>query len=148
MLAGPSADSLAPVRQIPKRGFESAIPVHSGEPYFAVQALSSSGRVLASSRTTATPAHLAIYGRSAFIAPGGMGGLPVSCLAKRTCSASTSVWSGHRLLASSGRERLAAGAGGILYFRLSPAARKLLTGGCPNSRGGVWRARGEQASPG
>ena len=132
VLAGPGAASLAPVRQIPKRGFESAIPVHSGEPYFAVQALSSSGRVVSSSRTTAAPAHLAIYGRSAFIAPGGMGGLPVSCLAKRTCSASTSVWSGHRLLARSGRERLAAGSGGILYFRLSPVARKLLK----HARGG------------
>jgi hypothetical protein len=126
VLAGPRPTSLAAVRSVPKRRFESAIAVHSGEPYFSVQALSSTGHVLATSRVIGTAPHLAIYGRSAFISPSALGGVPVSCLATHPCSIVTSVTAGRTLLARSGRERLAAGSGGVLYFRLSPAARSML----------------------
>ena len=80
VLAGESASRLSAVRSAPKHRFESAIPVHSGEPAFAVQALSSGGRVLATSRTISAPPHLAIYGRSAFVSPSarrGTGQLPL-----------------------------------------------------------------------
>ena len=117
---------LAAVRSAPKRKFESAIPIHSGDPDFAVQALSSSGRVLATSRTTSAPPHLAIYGRSAFVSPSALSGVPASCLSPHPCSITTSVYAGRTLLARSGRERLASHSGGILYFRLSPAARRRL----------------------
>ncbi len=126
VLAGDSASRLAAVRSAPKHKFESAIPIHSGDPDFAVQALSSSGRVLATSRTTSAPPHLAIYGHSAFVSPSALGGVPVSCLSPHPCSITTTVSAARTLLARSGRERLAANSGGILYFRLSPAARRML----------------------
>ena len=52
-------------------------------------------------------------------ARGGTGQLPLP----HPCSISTSVSAGRTLLASSGPEHLAANSGGVLYFRLSPAAR-------------------------
>ena len=147
VLAGPSAHSLAPVRQIPKRGFESAIPVHSGEPYFAVQALSSSGRVLASSRTTGRRRTLRSTGVARSSLPAAWAVFPSAAWPSGPVAPAPAC--GRATAACQQRSRTACRGGrGILYFRLSPAARKLLTGGCPNGRGGLWRARGEQASPG
>jgi hypothetical protein len=50
VLAGASADALAPVSTAPRSGFETSIKV-SGGPYFAVQALDGSGNVLGTSAT-------------------------------------------------------------------------------------------------
>jgi hypothetical protein len=50
LLAGRSARSLSAVATVAKRGFETALSVHSGQPYLQVQALGSGGRVLARSR--------------------------------------------------------------------------------------------------
>jgi hypothetical protein len=52
LLAGPSAASLAPVAQVARAGFETAIPLPAGAavgPYFAVQALGGDGGVLGAS---------------------------------------------------------------------------------------------------
>jgi hypothetical protein len=49
VLAGPSATSLAPIATVASGGFETAIPVTSADPYFAVQALGSSGQLLGTS---------------------------------------------------------------------------------------------------
>ncbi len=53
LLAGPSAQQLAPVSTVARNGFETAIAAPGPEPYVAVQALSSSGAVLGTSRTIA-----------------------------------------------------------------------------------------------
>jgi hypothetical protein len=50
VLAGPSQTALNPVGHFRKTDFETAMWVRSTQPYFAVQALSSSGRVLGTSR--------------------------------------------------------------------------------------------------
>lgn len=53
LLAGASASSLSTVAQVPRSGFETAIPVPAGTvgPYVAVQALGAEGQVLGSSAT-------------------------------------------------------------------------------------------------
>jgi hypothetical protein len=52
VLGGASASALAPVARAPKRGFQTTISVPGGAAYIAVQALDSSGTVLATSHTT------------------------------------------------------------------------------------------------
>ncbi len=51
LLAGSTRDRLAAVGVARRRGFETSIPVHTDQLYFAVQAIGPSGRVLAQSRT-------------------------------------------------------------------------------------------------
>ncbi|HEV3033459.1 MAG TPA: arylsulfotransferase family protein [Solirubrobacteraceae bacterium] len=55
LLTGASASSLATVAQVPRSGFETAIPVPAGTvgPYVAVQALGAAGQVLGTSATAA-----------------------------------------------------------------------------------------------
>jgi hypothetical protein len=58
LLAGPSATSLAPVAQVARTGFETAIPLPTGAaagPYFAVQALAAGGGVLGTSAVQNSP---------------------------------------------------------------------------------------------
>jgi hypothetical protein len=50
VLAGPSAQQLAPVATAARTGFETAIATPAHEPYVAVQALEASGAVIGSSR--------------------------------------------------------------------------------------------------
>jgi hypothetical protein len=56
VLAGPSSSALLGVGQFPQTSFETAMPVSNSGPYFAVQALSSSGQVLGTSATVTPPA--------------------------------------------------------------------------------------------
>jgi hypothetical protein len=53
VLAGPTPQQLTPVTSAPRDGFETAITTPGAEAYVAVQALSSSGAVLGTSRTIA-----------------------------------------------------------------------------------------------
>jgi hypothetical protein len=46
VLAGPDPEHLSPIASTPRAGFETAIPVRSAEPDFAVQALGPSGEIL------------------------------------------------------------------------------------------------------
>jgi len=50
VLAGPGPDELKPVGSAPRKGFETAITVPTGEPYVGVRAKDRSGRVLGSAR--------------------------------------------------------------------------------------------------
>lgn len=126
VLAGPSATGLNAVGSALDSGFETAIPVHSGDPYFAVQALGSSGQVLATSPVKGTPAHLALYGRSAFVSGSGTGGMPAGCLSAHACSISTTVSVGRTVIARTGREAVGANSGGLLFFTLTGAGRTML----------------------
>lgn len=49
VLAGSGRDALEPVGSAPRDGFETAITVHSEEPYFAARALDANGNVLGTS---------------------------------------------------------------------------------------------------
>lgn len=128
VLAGPSAGALSPVGGAGKRGFETHIQVHSASPYFAVQALGNSGQVLTTSPAAALAPHVAVYGRSAFVPPrSGMGGLPVGCFTNHPCHLKTSIWAGRTLVARTGSEYVRNDSGGLVFFRLSPAGRRMLS---------------------
>jgi hypothetical protein len=51
VLAGSSPGKLEPVGSVPRKGFETALTLQTNEPYVAVKATDSSGRVLGTSKT-------------------------------------------------------------------------------------------------
>jgi hypothetical protein len=51
VLAGGSPDKLEPAGSAPRKGFETAVTLYTGEPYVAVEAKDGSGRVLGTSET-------------------------------------------------------------------------------------------------
>ena len=126
VLGGTSPGSLSAVGGSGKRGFETEITAHDGLPYFAVQAVGSRGQILATSPTRATGSHIALFGRSAFVASSAMGGLPAICYLPQPCHISTSLYAGRTLVASTGREYVRAGGEGLLFFRLSRSSYSTL----------------------
>lgn len=126
-LAGTDPASLVPVGSAAAHGASTHFGVRSSAPYFAVQAIGSGGQVLAASATVATTAHLLIFGRSVFVgAGGGVGGIPTGCYLPTTCHVVTTVSSGRLTLARTGTEALASGGTGLVFFKLSGAALRLL----------------------
>jgi hypothetical protein len=127
VLAGESSATLQAVGDVSPHGFETGIAVRSGDPAFQVQAIGSSGQVLGVSRVAGAGEHIGLYGRSAFVSSSsGLGGIPASCFANNPCQIVVSVTSGRTVLARSSRQALGANRSGILYFRLSPAGRRML----------------------
>src|SRR6185312_3633588 len=57
---------------------------------------------------------------------------PVGCFTSSSCELETTIRSGHTVLATTGKEGLGAGKSGLVYFRLSSAARRMLV----HARGG------------
>ena len=133
VLAGPAPSSLSPVGMATRTDFETRIPVHSASPYFAVQALSSSGQVLSTSNPLATPRHIAIFGHSAFVPASGYGGIPAGCFTGHACKIATTLSVGRTVIARTGSEAIGQNGAGILYFRLSGAGQRLLR----HARGGL-----------
>ncbi len=126
VLAGPSPRSLSAQMTVAKRGFEMAVSASTGQPYFAVQALNSTGQVLATSPTATAPPHIGIAGRTAFVSSNGTGGLPGVCDTTSTCHISTTITSDRTVIARTGAEQIPAGAGGIIYFTLTGTGRSRL----------------------
>lgn len=126
VLGGESSSSLALLGHAAASAGSGHLTVHSTDPYFAVQALGSSGQVLASSTTVTTPAHLTIFGRSAFVSATGTGGVPVGCYTGFGCHVTTTVSVGHTTLARTGSEYVAPGGVGFLYFTLTGGNRRRL----------------------
>jgi hypothetical protein len=124
VIAGSSPSSLAPAAN-PVRASAHRIVVRSAFSYFAVQALGSGGQVLATSSAVATPAHVAIFGQSAFVLARGKGGLPVGCFNPAACQVSTTVSVGKSRVARTGRETIPVG-GGLAYFKLSRPGQAML----------------------
>ena len=127
VLAGPSPTGLTTVAQTPAQGQQAKITVRSAAPYFAVEAIGSSGQVLANSSTIPTPSHVIIYGHSAFVnGASGTGGIPAGCYTRTTCHVTTTVSAGRTTIARTGTESIAPSGAGILYFTLTPQGRTLL----------------------
>ncbi|MBV9336803.1 MAG: arylsulfotransferase family protein [Solirubrobacterales bacterium] len=126
VLAGQSPASLAPLMTVRNSGFETALTAPTGLPYIAVQALDASGHVLATSSATPVPPHIGIAGRSAFVSPTGLGGLPAVCINSRTCHIAVTITAGRSVIARTGREQIPAQGGGLIYFSLSGAGRSML----------------------
>ncbi len=125
VLAGSAPTALLPVGAPVSAGAPMPIAMASSDPYFAVQALAGSGQVLGTSAPTATPAHVAIFGRSAFVPRRGLTGIPVGCFSTAPCLVTTAITAGRTTVASTGPESVAVG-GGLAYFSMSPAARTKL----------------------
>jgi arylsulfotransferase ASST len=126
VLGGQSPTAQAPLGSQAKRHFETAIAVHSQLPYYALQALGTSGNVLGTSRVLSTPPHIALFGSSAFVATGGTGGVPVACYEPQQCRITTTVSAGVTQIARTAAQTLPPDRGGILHFRLSRAGRTML----------------------
>lgn len=126
VLAGATATSLSPQGSAGVGGFETTIPVHTADPYLAVQALGATGEVLGTTTTAQAPPHLGVFGRSAFVSGAGTGGVPAGCLSPNPCSVSTTVSAGGTVIARTGREAIGSGLGGVLFFNLSSAGRSML----------------------
>ncbi len=124
-LGGATPTSLVAASRPVGAGGRTPIVVNSAYPYFGVRAIGSAGQMLGSSPSVATPSHLAIVGRSAFIPGHGNAGLPVECFQPTSCSLSTTVSSGRATLATTGPEQIPTG-GGVVYFSPSSIARGLL----------------------
>jgi hypothetical protein len=93
--------------------------------YWEVQALDVNGQVLGTSPATPTPAHVMIFGNSAFAPKRGLGAVPVGCMAVSPCAVTTTITSGRTTFATTKREFVPAG-GGLAYFKLSTTAQKAL----------------------
>jgi hypothetical protein len=132
VLAGESTSGLSSVGGARAHGTRALIKLANGSPYFAVQALGSGGKVLATSKPAAAPAHLAVFGRSAFVSLAGTGGLPTGCYSTRACHIATTVRVGGVTVATTGTESIHSGSTGLLYFTLNATGRFMLA----NSRGG------------
>jgi hypothetical protein len=127
VLAGVTSSPLAPLGgAFPDLSSQTSVAERSAFPYFAVQALGSTGQVLDTSASVATPAHVALYGRTMFSASSGVGGVPAGCFTGRSCLVATRISVGRTVIAQTGPEFLPAGGGGILRFKLSPAGRAML----------------------
>ncbi|MFZ0044140.1 MAG: DUF1906 domain-containing protein [Solirubrobacteraceae bacterium] len=124
-LGGASPTSMAAAAKPVRAGTGKPIVVNSAYKYFEVQAIGASGQAMGNSPAEATPAHLAIVGKSAFVPVHGKGGLPVECFRPTPCSVTTTVSSGKTTYFKTGAERIPVG-GGVVYFGLSSLARQKL----------------------
>jgi hypothetical protein len=125
IIAGPAPTTLTPATIPISTSASHPIVVRSSFAYFGVLALGSAGQTLGTSAPVATPAHVAIFGNSAFVPSRGPGGLPVGCFNTVACHVTTTITAGRKTIAATGSEHIAAG-GGVAYFALSPSARKLV----------------------
>jgi hypothetical protein len=119
--------TLAPITTAAAKSNATRIAVHNAAPYFAVQALGSSGQVLGTSPPTPMPAHIALVGPSTFApARGGLARLPVGCYTGALCRIRLTLRAGHTLIASTGTEYIGTNSGGMLYYSLTRRGRALL----------------------
>lgn len=125
VIGGSDPSSLAPAANPVSASAKMPIILHSAYAYFAVRALGAGGVTLGSSLPVATPAHVAIFGQSAFVSRQGMGGIPVQCAGVSQCLLTTTITAGPKTLVKTGLEVVPAG-GGLTYFHLSPAGRTKL----------------------
>jgi hypothetical protein len=127
ILAGNSATTVVPFGSPNGGGQSRTITVHSQFSYYGVQAIGATGTALGSSVAIPTPPHLAIFGRSIFVPPHGLAGVPVGCYVLGGCNVVTTLTAGSTVVAQTGADPIGAGSGGIAFFKLSSAGRKLLT---------------------
>jgi len=123
ILAGSSPTALS--AQLSEPASHRSILTRNGDPYFQVQALNAAGQVIGSSGVTAAPAHVAMFGHSAFVPANGPGGLPVECFAITGCRISTTIKLGKKTLLRTSGARVAAG-GGIDHFPVTPAVHRMI----------------------
>jgi hypothetical protein len=126
VLAGIDPSTMGPIGSASANGPKTSIAVRSSAPYFAVQALGAGGQALATSPAVLAPPHVLLFGHSVFVGASGVAGLPAGCYLPVTCHLVTTVSLGRATLARTGTEAMPAGGTGILFFKLTASARRLL----------------------
>lgn len=127
VLAGTGPGALQTAGSVGKRGFETAIPVHTGQPAFQVQALGSKGQVLSTSGVANIGTNrISIFG-NAFVSGGGTGGIEVGCFSPSPCHTATTVTAGRSVIARAGSEFVPADSAGSVLFTLSGSGRRMLS---------------------
>lgn len=126
--AGPSLQALSRITTASARGVKTQISVRNAAPYFAAAPIASTGQALASAATAATPAHVAIFGSSVFVPPGGrLAAVPAGCYTNAPCRVTTTVSAGPKVIARTRPERLRPNGTGLLFFKLTPKGRTMLS---------------------
>jgi hypothetical protein len=129
--ASPNPPSLAPVGTW--GGSQSAIALHGTSPYFAVEALGQSGQVLGTSGVVATPAHLVLVGKNAYVsATNGSGTVPAGCYIGSACRVVTTISAGRTTIARTSAESFRPNSAGSVRFQLTARGRTMLL----HARGG------------
>ncbi|MBV9192929.1 MAG: DUF1906 domain-containing protein [Solirubrobacterales bacterium] len=128
VLGGVTSGALATVASAGASRAVTVMSARTAAPYYELQALGPGNQVLGSSPLVTQPAHLAIFGKSAFVPGlgGGMGGLPVGCYTGSRCTVRTTLAAGRTVVARTGPEFIGSETGGFVYFRLTPAGLALL----------------------
>jgi len=103
------------------------INVRNSYAYYQVLALNSTGQPLGTSPPTETPAHVAMFGQSAYVPRQGEGGVPVACFESSSCRITVKVSYGRRTVSNTGPEPIAAG-GGVAHFALSDYWHRFIAG--------------------
>ena len=111
----------------PLIGATARVPVVTKNAFadWEVEALDVNGQVLGTSAATPTPAHVMIFGNSAFAPRTGLGAVPVACMGMSSCAVTATISSGRATFAVTNREFIPSG-GGLAYFKLSSVAQKAL----------------------
>lgn len=128
VLAGTSPSALTAVESASLQGGQTKIAVPSAAPDFAVDAMGTSGQVLATSSTVAAPSRLLLFGRSTFFGMSSqVGGFPVGCYLATTCHIVGKLSVGRTTIAQTASQTFRPGGTGTVYYRLNSAGWKLLT---------------------
>ncbi len=125
VLGGSSPTSFTWVGPAASAGARFPLLTHDAFPYYEVEALGPAGQVLGTSAPVADPAHLVIFGSSAFVPRQGLGAVPVGCYGVSPCTLKTTVYVGRTALATTSAEHLSTSTG-LAYFQLTPKAQTLL----------------------
>jgi hypothetical protein len=111
-----------------RQGFETRVVLHSEPRFFAVQALGTKGKVLATSNPHLDKRHLAIFNPDTYVRmSNGYAGVPVGCFTGSDCSISLKVRLRGNIVGQSSPAHVTGGTGSILYVQLSSAARSALS---------------------
>jgi hypothetical protein len=127
---GNSPASLTPVGTRVNATHKMPVSVRNSYAYYQVLALDSTGQTLGTSATIPTPAHVAMFGESAYVPRRGEGGVPVACFESTSCRVTVKIHDGKRTVSNTGPESIAAG-GGIAHFKLTTYWHKLIAGNKP-----------------
>jgi Domain of unknown function (DUF1906) len=127
---GDSPTSLTPIGTRVNAARTTPVVVRNSYAYYQVLALDATGQTLGTSATVPTPAHVAMFGESAYVPRQGQGGVPVACFEMASCRVTVTIRDGNRTVSRTGPEPVAAG-GGVAHFKLSGYWHKLIAGHKP-----------------
>ncbi len=124
LLGGRTATALTAIETV-SATTKFPVKLQDAYAYFAVQALNTLGQVVGTSAPVQTPASVAIFGNSAYVAARGPVGIPVACLHTAPCELEASVYEGKKRIAHSAVSSVSR-QGGQLLVPLSTQTHRLV----------------------